>query len=421
MKIEIEFAYTLTGKVLADFTVDYCKTLANAAVSQTSMTLTEIGFGVYVLDNPNVTVDTILRMHLTADATQYITTKFSLSDGNTALETTGNVAAVKTKTDYLPSVTAGANGGVFIAGTNAATTITTGLTTTFTGNLTGSVASVTGLTASDVGNIKTQTDKMAFTVTNKQDVNVYNWNGTAVATPATAGIPDINVKNMNNVAATSITAINANQGTTQPINFTGTAANALAKSDMIDIASAAVSTTAAQIGVNSVQQGGTVQTGRDLGLSVLLSSGTGTGQLDFTSGVVKANLAQILGTALTETATYLAAGFKKFFNVATPTGTVNSIPDAVAGATNGISIVGSAQALTSAYDFAKGTVAMTEAYSVDGAAATPAQILHMIWSMLAEKSVTSTIVTCKKLDGTTGAMTFTLNSATAPTAITRNS
>ena len=151
MKIEIEFAYTLTGKVLADFTVDYCKTLANAAVSQTSMTLTEIAFGVYVLDNPNVVVDTILRMHLTADATQYITTKFSLSDGNTALETTGNVAAVKTKTDYLPSVTAGANGGVFIAGTNAATTITTGLTTTFTGNLTGSVASVTGLTASDVG------------------------------------------------------------------------------------------------------------------------------------------------------------------------------------------------------------------------------------------------------------------------------
>ena len=197
MKIEIEFAYTLTGKVLADFTVDYCKTLANAAVSQTSMTLTEIAFGVYVLDNPNVVVDTILRMHLTSDATQYITTKFSLSDGNTALETTGNVAAIKTKTDYLPSVTA--------------------------------------------------------------------------------------------------------------------------------------------------------------------------------------------------------------------------------GATNGISIVGSAQALTSAYDFAKGTVAMTEAYSVDGAAATPAQILHMIWSMLAEKSVTSTIVTCKKLDGTTGAMTFTLNNASNPTTITRSS
>jgi hypothetical protein len=283
MKIEIEFAYTLTGKVLADFTVDYCKTLANAAVSQTSMTLTEIAFGVYVLDNPNVVVDTILRMHLTADATQYVTTKFSLSDGNTALEASGNVAA-----------------------------------------------------------IKTQSDKLAFTVTNKVDANVYTWNGTAVAAPATAGYPVV---------------------------------------------------------TNKV--------------------GAGTGELDLTSGVIKANLAQILGTALTETATYLAAGFKKFFNVATPTGTLNSIPDAVAGATNGISIVGSTMALSSDYDFAKGTVAMTEAYAADGAAATPAQALHMIWSMLAEKSVSSTTMTCKKLDGSTTSMTFTLNDAYNPTSITR--
>jgi hypothetical protein len=40
---------------------------------------------------------------------------------------------------------------------------------------------------------------------------------------------------------------------------------------------------------------------------------------------MNANLAQILGTALTETAGYLAAGFKKFFNVATPVMTAESI------------------------------------------------------------------------------------------------
>jgi hypothetical protein len=62
------------------------------------------------------------------------------------------VAAIKTKTDFLPSATAGASGGVFIAGTNAATTITTALTTTFTGNLTGSVGSVAtnGITAASI-------------------------------------------------------------------------------------------------------------------------------------------------------------------------------------------------------------------------------------------------------------------------------
>lgn len=42
---------------------------------------------------------------------------------------------------------------------------------------------------------------------------------------------------------------------------------------------------------------GTSQTARDIGASVLLSSGTGTGQLDFTSGIAKANAVQLLGTA----------------------------------------------------------------------------------------------------------------------------
>lgn len=83
--------------------------------------------------------------------------------------------------------------------------------------------------------------------------------------------------------------------------------------------------TNALLDVNTKAVNGTAQTARDLGLSVLLSSGTGTGQLDVTSGVVKANLAQILGTALTETAGQIAAAFKQFFDIATPTGTVNSL------------------------------------------------------------------------------------------------
>lgn len=45
--------------------------------------------------------------------------------------------------------------------------------------------------------------------------------------------------------------------------------------------------------------GNTAVTGRDIGASVLLSTGTGTGQLDFTSGVVKANVTQFGGTNAT--------------------------------------------------------------------------------------------------------------------------
>jgi hypothetical protein len=60
----------------------------------------------------------------------------------------------------IPTATPGAAGGLFIAGTNAATTITTGLTTTFTGNLTGSVGSVTGA----VGSLTTNNDKTGYTL-----------------------------------------------------------------------------------------------------------------------------------------------------------------------------------------------------------------------------------------------------------------
>lgn len=55
------------------------------------------------------------------------------------------------------------------------------------------------------------------------------------------------------------------------------------------------------IRVNTTYVGGTSQTARDIGASVLLSTGTGTGQLDFTSGVVKSNVTQFGGTNATAT------------------------------------------------------------------------------------------------------------------------
>jgi hypothetical protein len=140
--------------------------------------------------------------------------------------------------------------------------------------------------------------------------------------------------------------------------------------------------------VNTTHLAGTAQTGRDIGASVLLSSGTGTGQLDFTSGVVKSNLAQILGTVLTETAGQIAAAFKKFFNVAAPTGTVNSLPDAVAGAAGGVSIVGSAMALTSAERTT--LAAAIEAAMIDDGDATA--LLEAIADKIADENVTAEVL-----------------------------
>jgi len=48
-----------------------------------------------------------------------------------------------------------------------------------------------------------------------------------------------------------------------------------------------------------------------------------------------------------------------------------------------------------------------------------AQALFAIQQFLQERAVSGTTVTVKKLDGSTTAMTFTLDSATDPTSITR--
>lgn len=58
------------------------------------------------------------------------------------------------------------------------------------------------------------------------------------------------------------------------------------------------------------------------------------------TGVPIIDLKYILGTVLTETAGQIAAAFKKFFDKATPTGTVNSLPDAVPDASGGLPVTG---------------------------------------------------------------------------------
>jgi hypothetical protein len=89
------------------------------------------------------------------------------------------------------------------------------------------------------------------TVNGLANANLINISGAAVST--TTAQLGVNAVQINAVATTSVTAVNANVGTTQPVNFTGTGASALAKSDMVDIAGAAVNTQAAQLGANIVQ------------------------------------------------------------------------------------------------------------------------------------------------------------------------
>lgn len=186
--------------------------------------------------------------------------------------------------------------------------------------------------------------------------NVTQILGTAVSTPATAGILDVNVKNISN---------------------------------------AVVGTVAAQIGVNVVNFGGTTVTGRDIGESVLLSSGTGTGQIVLSSGQVQFSNTTI-GTVTNLTNAPTAGDFtstmKTSLNAATPA----SIQGAVASVTGNVggSVVGSVGSIPdspgttklvstlvlvsgSTYQFT--TQALANAPSGGGGGPTAAQIATAVW------------------------------------------
>lgn len=59
---------------------------------------------------------------------------------------------------------------------------------------------------------------------------------------------------------------------------------------------------------------------------------------------------------------------------------------------------------------------LTESYAANGQPATLAQLLYGIAAMMGNVSQTGAILTANRLDGVTPAMTFTLDSATAPTS-----
>ncbi len=145
-------------------------------------------------------------------------------------------------------------------------------------------------------------------------VDVTFWNGTVVASPATAGIPDVNAKNINNVATTSVTTINANLGQTQPVNFTGTGASALVKSDTVDWAGTAVSTPATagvvDVNVKNINNVAAATPGASGGILISGSnSGTTTlGALTVTGATVHTgNVSMAAGLTITQSSSNSSA------------------------------------------------------------------------------------------------------------------
>lgn len=106
------------------------------------------------------------------------------------------------------------------------------------------------------------------------------------------------------------------------------------------------------------------------------------------NGNMKASLMEILTTSLTETGPGLITGaFKKFFDKATPTGTINSIPDAVPDANGGLPLTNGTK-LNKAVDLADNS--LTE-MSQGAPPATPTliQAINYLYRKLRNKNETT--------------------------------
>ena len=62
---------------------------------------------------------------------------------------------------------------------------------------------------------------------------------------------------------------------------------------------------------------------------------------------------------------------------------------------------------------------LTESYATDGSEGSAAQLLYMILSVVSQSDQSDTTITTRKLDGSTAAMTYTLDDATKVTSRTR--
>lgn len=312
----------------------------------------------------------------------------TLSAGATGFAAIDTVVdAIKVKTDFLPSATAGAAGGVFIAGTNAATTVTTSFTTTFTGNLTGSVGSVTGAVGSVTGAVGSVTGAVG-SVAGNVDGNV---SGTVASVVTKTGYAlsstgaDLILKSSTFALAMADAVWDELLAGHVTADTAGLLLNDWQDGGRLDLLLDAIPTTAMR-GTDNAATAASLATAQ-------LDLDTITGSDGVTLATTQANYAPATATAMSAAQTDL-----------------DTITD------TGVTTVAlTSAAITDVWS----TDTLTEAYAADGAAATPAQLLYLLLSACTEFSVSGTTVTCKKLDGSTSAATYTLDDGTSPTSRTR--
>ena len=144
--------------------------------------------------------------------------------------------------------------------------------------------------------------------------------GTAVSTPTVAGVPNVNVKTWNDLTTVALPLVPATAGRSLVVDAAG-----LADANVVKVGPTGSGT--AQTAGDIIGDTNDIQARLPAALTA--------------NGNMKSSLMEIIATALTETSGQLAGGFKKWFDVAAPTGTVNSLPNAIPTAANGLYTRGS--------------------------------------------------------------------------------
>jgi hypothetical protein len=195
------------------------------AAMTVTITFTENGWYSVPLSTAHTDTNGILSMTFTASGVKQVNLQYrvqtNINDDIAAYVDTEvaailaavdtEVAAIKTKTDFLPSVTAGSAGGVFIAGSNAATSITTALTSNIIGNVTGNLSG-------SVGSLTVNNDKTGYTLS---AVGIQAlWDALTTALTTVGSIGKLIVDNLNAAITTRATPAQVNTEVTNALTVT---------------------------------------------------------------------------------------------------------------------------------------------------------------------------------------------------------
>ena len=275
----------------------------------------------------------------------------------------------------------------------------------------------------------------AAVTTDYLQTDTTQWLGTACATPTVNGVPEVDLTHVagatTNVStlATNVDAILTDTADMQPKLGTPAGASISADILVIDNFVDGLETTIGVLGAGLTDLGGMSTTMK------------GQIQTECDDALVSMNLDHLVGTATAIPAIPAGTYIDQMMDDGTAsydrtTDSLQAVRDHASTiktdtATIAVDVAGldgSAMrgtdnaALASVCTEARLTIlasALTESYATDGATATLTQLLYMILSAVSEFSISGTTVTCKKLDGSTTSMTFTLDDGTNPTSRTR--